>query len=77
MVKDARDKVTAQLLTGPILSASCTPLGGGSADDLTALSGTFECFAVNKKNTDGTYSGYTFNATVNWNDGSYTWRLAI
>ncbi len=64
----------SQSLTGPILSASCTPLGGGSADDLTSLTGTFECIAVNKENVDGTSSGYRFSATINSNK-DYTWHL--
>jgi len=74
ILKDAKERVKSQTLTGPILSASCTPLGGGSADDLTALTGTFECIAVNKTNADGTSSGYRFSATINWNK-DYTWHL--
>lgn len=76
IVKDAKERVAAQTFEGPILSASCTPLGGGSANDLTALSGTFDCIAVQKVNADGTSSGYGFAATVNWSDGSYTWKLS-
>jgi hypothetical protein len=74
ILKDAKERVKSDSLTGPILSASCTPLGGGSADDLTALTGTFECIAVNKKKADGTSSGYRFSATINW-DKDYTWHL--
>lgn len=74
ILKDAKERVNSQTLTGPILSASCTPLGGGSADDLTAVTGTFECIAVNKKNADGTSSGYRFSATINWGK-DYTWHL--
>lgn len=75
ITKDARKDVTNGLLDGPILSTTCNPLGGGSSDDLTALTTTFECIAVTKKNPDGTESGYRFAATANWNDSSYTWRL--
>lgn len=75
IVKDAKSRVTDGTLDGPILSASCTPLGGGSVDDLTSLTGTFECIAVNKKNSDGSASGYRFSATIDWNDGSYSWHL--
>ena len=45
------------------------------SDDLTALTTTFSCLAVNKKNGDGTVSGYTFHATQNWTTGSYSWGL--
>lgn len=73
--KDAESRVTKGVLEGPITRASCTPLGGGSSDDLTAITGTFQCIAVNKTEPDGTSSGYRFSATVNWNDGSYSWHL--
>ena len=75
ILKDAKARVKSQTLTGPILSATCTPLGGGSGDDLTALTGTFECIAVNKKNADGSSEGYRFASTINWNEGRYTWHL--
>ncbi|MDQ0679751.1 cell division protein FtsN [Arthrobacter pascens] len=75
VLKDAQERVTTGRLTGPITLASCTPLGGGSSDDLTAITGTFQCIAVNKTNPDGSSSGYRFSATVNWNDTSYTWHL--
>ncbi|SEN30048.1 hypothetical protein [Cryobacterium luteum] len=72
---DAQKRVSEETLEGPILRSSCTPLGGGSTDDLTALTTTFSCIAISKENADGTASGYRFSATVNWNDGSYTWHL--
>jgi len=77
VLKDARSQAKTGVLTGPITRVSCTPLGGGSTDDLTALTGTFQCIAVNKRDSDGTESGYVFSATINWNDGSYSWRLGV
>ena len=75
MLKDAQKREAEGRLTGPFSRSSCTPLGGGSIDDLTAKTGTFECIAVNKKDDDGTESGYVFSATVNWDTGEYQWRL--
>lgn len=75
ILKDAQSRVAEGILTGPITLASCTPLGGGSSDDLTAITGTFQCIAVNKTNPDGSSSGYRFSATVNWNAASYSWHL--
>lgn len=75
ITKDARKDVSSGLLDGPILYTSCDPLGGGSTDDLTALTTTFSCLAVDKKNADGTVSGYSFHATQNWTAGSYSWGL--
>lgn len=75
ILKDAESRVSKGVLTGPITRASCTPLGGGSSDDLTAITGTFQCIAVNKTDPDGSSSGYRFSATVNWNEASYSWHL--
>lgn len=73
--KDATDRVKEGVLTGPIKRTACTPLGGGSMDDLTSLTGTFECIAVNEVKTDGSESGYVFSATIDWSKGTYTWHL--
>lgn len=75
VLKDAREKATEGLLEGGFTEAVCTPLGGGSSDDLTAITGEFECIAVNKKNADGSSSGYAFSATINYDDDSWTWKL--
>ncbi|WP_181578373.1 DUF2510 domain-containing protein [Arthrobacter sp. AQ5-05] len=73
--KDAKARVKKGTLTGPIRRVSCTPTGGGSLDDLTSLTTTFECIAVNKTNKDKTESGYVFTSTMNWDDASYSWHL--
>jgi len=75
ITKDAKEKVADDLLEGPIKYSSCTATGGGSTDDLTALTGTFECIAVNTENTDGTASGYRYAGTAEWGTGSITWKL--
>jgi hypothetical protein len=75
ITKDAKESVTDGVLDGPIKSTQCTATGGGSTDDLTALTGTFECLAVNKENADGTLSGYRYAGTAEWGTGSVTWRL--
>ncbi|MGN6425731.1 MAG: DUF2510 domain-containing protein [Leifsonia sp.] len=72
--KMAEDDISKGLLTGPVLSVTCNPVSG-STDDLTDTTTTFDCFVANKDNGDGTNSGYFFNATVNWNSGSYTYGL--
>ncbi|PWC06069.1 DUF2510 domain-containing protein [Mycetocola zhujimingii] len=74
IVEDANESVAEGVLEGPILSGYCTATGGGSTDDLTALTGTFECIAVTEQNGDQS-KGYAYSATINWSDGSYTWRL--
>lgn len=75
ITKDAKSRVAEGVLEGPILGTQCDPVGGGSVDNLGAKTTKFECLAINEKNGDGTVSGYTFNATMNWDTGSYTWRL--
>jgi hypothetical protein len=63
------------VIDGPIIEVSCSPVGGGSTDDLTEQTTVFECFAAYKDNGDGTMSGWTYNATMNWSSGSYTYGL--
>lgn len=75
ILDDAKESVTTGILTGPIMEVSCTPMAGGSTDDLTALTGSYDCIAVNEKHDDGTASGYRFSATTNWDDASYSWHL--
>lgn len=75
ITKDAQSRVKEGTLDGPITKSSCTPLGGGSSDILTALTTTFSCIAINKENADGSSSGYRFSATMDWNAGSYSWHL--
>ena len=71
----AEKDVAESLLDGPILSVKCSPIGSGSTNDLTQLTSVFECFAANKDNGDGSQSGYTFHANMNWSDGTYTYGL--
>jgi type II secretory pathway pseudopilin PulG len=76
VTKDANKRINEGVLDGPAVNhTSCTPVGGGNTDDLTAHTGNFSCLAANKSNSDGTEEGYGFSATVNYEDGSYTWRL--
>lgn len=75
ITKDAQQQVNSGLLTGPILSTSCTPLSGGSSQNLASSSGTYECIAVNKIHADGTSSGYRFSGTIDFSTGSTTWHL--
>ena len=74
ITKDGRKKVAAGLLDGPITKTSCTPVGGGS-DDLSEPTGKYECLAVTMENADGTSSGYPVDATINFDDFSYTWQF--
>lgn len=75
ITKDAKKRVADGELEGPIFYTSCDPLGGGSVDDLTALTTTFECLAVNEKLGGGQVRGWVFSSTVNWDEGSWSWRL--
>ncbi|MQW75307.1 DUF2510 domain-containing protein [Nocardioides sp. dk4132] len=75
ITKDAKEKVSEGVLEGPIYYTNCDPLGGGSVDDLTALTTTFECLAVNEKLDGGQVRGWVFSSTVNWDEGSWSWHL--
>lgn len=75
ITKDARGNAREGMLDGPIFYTSCDPLGGGSVDDLTALTTTFECIAANEKLDEGGARGYVYSATMNWDEYSWSWRL--
>ncbi len=76
ITKDAQSDVDQGLLTsGPILSTNCTPISGGSSQDLSQSAGTYSCIAIYSNNPDGTSSGYDYSGTINFNSGSETWRL--
>lgn len=75
MTKSAKKVAKSGLIDGPIKYTSCTATGGGSVDDLTALTGTFNCLAVNKDNKDGTSSGYGYSGTIDWKTGEQTWQI--
>ncbi len=74
ITKDARETVADGLLNGPILKSVCDPVGGGR-DDLEARTGKYECMAVTEENLDGTMRGYTYDATINYDKYSYSWKL--
>lgn len=71
----AQEHIDKGIFDGPVLSASCDPVGGGSTEDLTAKTTIFECFAATKDNGDGTLSGRKYHATMNWDTGQYTYGL--
>jgi hypothetical protein len=73
--KMAEGHAVDDIIDGPIIDVTCSPVGGGSTDDLTEQTTVFECFAANEDNGDGTMSGYKYNATMNWSSGSYTYSL--
>lgn len=76
ILQRANELVDDGLLTGPMIKVFCNPLGGGSIDDLTALTTTFDCLAANEDRGEGQYRGYSFDATANWSDGTYTYGLS-
>jgi hypothetical protein len=74
--KDANERIADGYLEGPdVRRVSCNPVAGGS-DSLEEPTARYECLAVNETDyVDGTDSGYRFTSTVNFDKGSYTWRL--
>ncbi len=74
ITKSAKEAVDEGVLEGPIKRSSCTATGG-SVDDLTALTATFECLAINEEHDDGSASGYQYSGTVDWDSGQMQWQL--
>jgi len=63
------------LVDGPILEVACSPVAGGSLDDLAQQTTVFECFVANEELSGGRYSGYYYNATMNWGTESFTYGI--
>jgi type II secretory pathway pseudopilin PulG len=71
----AQGHVDDGIIDGPILDATCSPVSGGSTDDLTEATTAFECFVATEDIGDGKMTGYTYNATMNWATFQYTYGL--
>lgn len=71
----AQSHAEEELIDGPVIDVFCDPIGGGSTDILTDQTTLFECFVATTENDDGSMSGYTYSATMNWNTGEYTYRI--
>lgn len=75
-VKEMAEKDAAQgIIDGPILDVICTPVGGGSTDNLDERSTVLDCFAAYEELEDGKALGYHYHATMNWDTGQYTYGL--
>ncbi|WP_258008660.1 DUF2510 domain-containing protein [Rhodococcus sp. ENV425] len=61
------------MFDGPVIEVTCSPVNGGSTDNLTETTTGFECFVATEDNGDGTMSGYKYHATMNWTTGSFTY----
>lgn len=71
----AEEHIDEGIIEGPVLEVDCSPVGGGSMEDLSQQTTVFECFVSTEENDNGTYTGYYYNATMNWSTGSYTYGL--
>jgi len=77
ITRDARSRVRAGKLDGPILHTSCERLHVGSEAKLARVLGRYDCTAV--KSEDRTVPGYPFEtgypfiATVHFRARSYVW----
>src|SRR3954468_15388228 len=75
ITKDAEKDVNNGVLTGPILRTQCDPTGGTNPDDLSVTSADFSCMAVTSESAEGLAHGYSFSATINYDQLNYTWQL--
>lgn len=71
----AKKHIREGVLSGKVLETNCTPISGYSLDNLDQSSTTFDCFVATKDNGDGTRSGYSYTAVMDWDSGSYTYKL--
>ncbi len=69
----AEGHIAQGILDGQVISTSCSPVAGGSLEDLTEQTTVFDCFVATEDNGDGTMYGYHYHSTMNWNSGDYTY----
>ena len=69
----ANEHVNKGMFDGPILSVTCSPVNGGSTDDLTETTTVFECFVGTEDVGGGRMRGYRYHATMNWTSGEFTY----
>lgn len=73
--RTAQRAVDDGALSGPILTAECQVVSGGGPEDLERDRGRFECLAITERYDDGSGSGYTYTARVDYDTGAFTYRL--
>lgn len=73
VLKTAEERHRVGAYSDKVLRVSCMPVTGSSIEQLDEISTTFSCLGVTKDNDDGTSSGYSISAVINWNTGEMTW----
>jgi hypothetical protein len=80
ITRDARARVRAGRLEGPVLATECEinpPSRRPVERDLDARGSDYDCLVVTRRDPDGHFSvGYTFDATVDYRRFEFTWRKA-
>lgn len=71
----AEEHAADDIIEGPVLDVSCSPVAGGSSDDLAEATTMFDCFVRTENLGDGRSRGISYNATMNWDSGDYTYGL--
>lgn len=71
----ARQHLSLGVIDGVFLSVRCTPISGFELSNLQQSSTTFDCFVGTEDNGDGTVNGHMYSSTMDWLDGSWTYRL--
>lgn len=69
----AEEDARSGLLSGPPISVDCSPVAGGSVEEFTEQTTVLDCFVATEQDADGTLWGSHYHATVNWDDGSFTY----
>jgi hypothetical protein len=69
---DAKKKVQAGTLSGPILLTQCSPIAGG-VEDVTAATEKYDCIVATEKNGSQLH-GYSVEATYDYTEDSVQWK---
>jgi hypothetical protein len=77
ITKEARERVgdvPGGTPEATVYKTECLRTSGGSSQELSSATGTFQCIAVTNEPPAGNDSGYSYTATVDFSTGKYTWH---
>jgi hypothetical protein len=63
------------VIDGSVISVRCSEASGEKINDLSLRTMVLECFVSTADNGDGTFSGYYYNASVDWDTGRFSYGL--
>jgi len=75
VLAEAQVHASEGLFSGTPTEAICSPVAGGSVNEITETTTAFECFIATGTSSTGNQTGVFYDVTKNWDTGYVTWQL--